>query len=160
MCLRNAVDDIVDGQFRRTEGHRVRQDGGHDRSRRAYLGTVGHGSDSGSHTGTNDVVVVIIDAIVIIIIVVVTVTVIIIIIINIIAGTNHWDCRRGRSAAAAQLGHLGRCRRVYANVHIFGAVSGFARFLRNATIANSWKEKGRRIQSFVSRSSDTLKNTR
>lgn len=68
MCLRNAVDDIVDGQFRRTERHRVRQDGRYNRGRCADLRTVGHGCDSGGQTG---IVVVIIDTIVVVVVIIV-----------------------------------------------------------------------------------------
>lgn len=66
MCLRDTVNDIVDGQFRRTEAHRIGQDGCYDRRRCTDLRTVGHGSDSGAQPGT----VVIIDTIVVVIIII------------------------------------------------------------------------------------------
>lgn len=73
--LGHALDDIVDGQFRRAEGHRVGQNRTHDgRRRRADLRTVGH-CGLEAQPGAVVVVVVVTNAIVVVIT---------------IAGTNYW----------------------------------------------------------------------
>lgn len=77
--LGHALDDIVDGQFRRAEGHRVGQNRTHDgRRRRADLRTVGH-CGLEAQPGAAAVVVVVVVTNAIVVVVVIT-----------IAGTNYW----------------------------------------------------------------------